>query len=57
MQVKWQPVPDGVFNEPVINYRALPSTAIQEQQKSQSQFNDVAFLICISSCTVYVAAF
>lgn len=37
-EVKWQPVPDGVFNEPVINYRALPSTAIQEQQKTKDVY-------------------
>lgn len=34
-QVKWQPVPGGVFKEPVINYQAVSNTAAQEQQKCE----------------------
>lgn len=34
-QVKWQPVPDGKFKEPTIDYSAAVSATTQEQQKSQ----------------------
>lgn len=34
-QVKWQPVPDGKFKEPTIDYSAAMSATTQEQQKSQ----------------------
>ena len=34
-QVKWQPVPDGKFREPTIDYSAAVSATTQEQQKSQ----------------------
>ncbi|KAJ7390312.1 Eukaryotic translation initiation factor 2A [Desmophyllum pertusum] len=33
-EVKWQPVPDGVFKEPVINYRAAITNTTQEQKKT-----------------------
>ena len=33
-QVKWQPVPDGKFKEPTIDYSAAVSATTQEQQKS-----------------------
>ena len=34
-QVKWQPVPDGKFKEPTIDYSAAMPATTQEQQKSQ----------------------
>ena len=34
-QVKWQPVPDGKFKEPTIDYSAAMSATTQEQQESQ----------------------
>ena len=34
-QVKWQPAPDGVFREPVINYQAVAAATTQVQQKSK----------------------
>ncbi|KAL9964538.1 hypothetical protein ACROYT_G028193 [Oculina patagonica] len=37
-EVKWQPVPDGVFKEPAINYRAVPSSTTQEQQKPKAVY-------------------
>ena len=38
-QVKWQPVSDGKFKEPTIDYSAAVSATTQEQQKSEYYYS------------------
>nr|XP_058942590.1 eukaryotic translation initiation factor 2A-like [Pocillopora verrucosa] len=37
-EVKWQPVPDGKFKEPTIDYSAAVSATTQEQQKTKDVY-------------------
>lgn len=37
-EVKWQPVPDGKFKEPTIDYSAAMSATTQEQQKTKDVY-------------------
>ena len=46
-QVKWQPVPDGKFKEPTIDYSAAVSATTQEQQKSQCEKIKYVILVFI----------
>ena len=46
-QVKWQPVPDGKFKEPTIDYSAAVSATTQEQQKCQCEKIKYVILVFI----------